>query len=260
MLSYGLHLSASGALTSMFRQDVITNNLANADTPGFKPDLALQIARDPARIEDSLPGVPSHDLLEMLGGGTHLLPNIVSHAQGSLDQTGRPLDVAIQGRGFLTARDNSDPSGSAIRLTRDGRLTARDDGTLVLASSGLPVLNDRGGTITIPPGPEPSISADGTIHQQGVAIARLGLVDLGDRSQLTKIGGGLFAVSAAAADGLRPATGRIEAGFLEAAGIDEIDAMMDVSAASRAVQANLAMITYHDRTMEQAVRTLGRVA
>lgn len=260
MLSYGMHLSASGALTSMYRQDVITNNLANADTPGFKPDLALQIARDPARIEDGLPGMPSRDLLELLGGGTHLLPNIVSHAQGSLDQTDRPLDVAIQGQGFLTARDASDPSGSAIRLTRDGRLIPRDDGTLVLAASGLPVLNDRGGTITIPPGPEPSISADGTIHQRGVPIARLGLVDVDDHAQLTKMGGGLFALPAEMASGLRPAAGQLQSGFLEAAGIDEIDAMMDVSSASRAVQANLAMISYHDRTMEQAVRTFGRVA
>lgn len=260
MLSYGLHLSASGALTSMYRQDVVTNNLANADTPGFKPDLALQIARDPARIEDGLPQMPSNDLMERLGGGTHLLPNIVSHAQGSLDQTDRPLDVAIRGRGFLQARDNTDPSGSAIRLTRDGRLTARDDGVLVLAASGLPVLSDRGGTITIPPGPEPSITADGTIHQNGVPIGRLGLVEPEDPASMTKLGGGLFALSPDAASSLKDATGRVESGYLEMAAVDEIDAMMDVASASRAVQANLAMMTYHDRTMEQAVRTFGRVA
>ena len=89
MISYGMHLSASGALTSMHRQDVITNNLANARTPGFKPDIALQIARDPARIEDGLGNLPSNQLLERLGGGTHVLPTIVSFAQGVLEQTDR---------------------------------------------------------------------------------------------------------------------------------------------------------------------------
>lgn len=260
MISYGMHLSASGALTSMYRQDVITNNLANADTPGFKPDLALQIARDPARIEDSLSGLPSSDLLENLGGGTHLLPNIVSHAQGTLDQTNRPLDLAIRGRGFFQVRDSSAADGDSLRLTRDGRLTRRDDGTLVLASSGLPVLDERGAPITLADGPEPEVSADGTILQNGVPVARLALVDVPDRSQLSKREGGLFALSADAASTLRSAVGRIEAGYVESAAIDEIAAMMDVSAASRAVQANLAMISYHDRAMEQATRTLGRVA
>ena len=68
MISYGMHLSASGAMTSLYRQDVITNNLANATTPAFKPDLALQVARDPARVEDGLFHLPSTgpfgDLLE----------------------------------------------------------------------------------------------------------------------------------------------------------------------------------------------------
>ncbi|MEZ6235772.1 MAG: flagellar hook-basal body complex protein, partial [Phycisphaerales bacterium] len=134
MISYGIHLSASGALTSMHRQDVITNNLANARTPGFKPDIALQIARDPARIEDGLGNLPSNELLERLGGGTHVLPTIVSYAQGVLEQTDRPLDMAIRGDGFFAVRDAAAAArdgGDGLRLTRDGRMTRSSDGLLV---------------------------------------------------------------------------------------------------------------------------------
>lgn len=260
MISYGMHLSASGALTSMYRQDVITNNLANAETPGFKPDLAMQIARDPVRIEDGLPWMASNEMMERLGGGTQLLPNIVSHAQGVLEQTNEPLDLAIRGDGFFVIRDTAGRDGNVVRLTRDGRFTRRDDGTLVTAAGGLPVLDTQGREITLPPGPEPVVGSDGTIRQGGAAIARIDLVDVPDKRELTKLEGGLFAPSAAAADRMRPATGRLEAGYLEGAAVDEIAAMMAVASASRAVQTNLAMISYHDRAMEQAVRTLGRVS
>lgn len=259
MISYGMHLSASGALTSMYRQDVITNNLANAETPGFKPDVALQIARDPARVEDGLMGLPSNELLEHLGGGTHLLPNIVSFAQGSLDQTGQPLDVAIRGEGFFVVQDAAAQDGNTLRLTRDGRFTRRDDGMLVMAATGLPVLSDRHSTITLPPGPEPNISADGTIRQGDRVIGRLGLAQVADRRALKKADGGLFVPAGTGGDTLRAATGTLASGYLESAAVDEIAAMMSVASASRAVQTNLAMIGYHDQMMEQAVRTFGRV-
>lgn len=262
MISYGIHLSASGALTSMHRQDVITNNLANARTPGFKPDIALQIARDPARIEDGLGHLPSNQLLEHLGGGTHVLPTIVSYAQGVLEQTDRPLDLAIRGEGFFAVRDAaaSRDGGDGLRLTRDGRMTRSADGVLVTAADGLPVLSADGRPIPLPPGPEPTVEADGTITQDGLALGRIALLDVDDRRALEKHGAGLFALAPGDESRLREATGRIESGYVEAAAVDEIAAMMGVTSASRAAQTNIAMIEYHDRMMEQAIRTFGRVA
>lgn len=260
MISYGMHLSASGALTSMYRQDVITHNLANAQTPGFKPDTALAVARDPARVEDGLWHLASNELMERLGGGTHLLPNMVSHAQGVLEQTGEPLDLAIRGDGFFVVRDAADVSGIAVRLTRDGRMTRRDDGTLVTAAGGLPVLDVQGRAIVVPADARPEIGSDGTITDRGMPLARIQLADVPDRAQLTRREGGLFEPSDRALEEMRPASGRVMPGFIEGAAVDEIAAMMAVASASRAVQTNLAMISYHDRAMEQAVRTLGRVA
>lgn len=260
MISYGMYLSTTGALTSLYRQDVITNNLANAQTPGFKADVALQVSRQTAREEDGLGWLPSNEMLERLGGGAHLLPNIVSFAQGTLEQTDRPLDLAIRGDGFFMVREVAGAEGSVVRLTRDGRFTRRDDGTLVTIAGGQPVLDDGGRPIRLPPGAEPEVQADGTITQDGAVLGRLALVDVEDRGALKKVGGGLFAPPAQASGRMRPATGRIESGYLEQAGVDEISAMMAVAGASRAVQANLAMVSYHDRAMEQAVRTLGRVA
>jgi flagellar basal body rod protein FlgG len=126
-----------------------------------------------------------------------------------------------------------------------------------MAATGLPVLGAGGGPINLPPGSSPEVSADGTIRQDGQVIGRLALVDVPDRRTLKKVEGGLFDPG----PGARPlaASGTIAAGYVESAAVDEIAAMMAVAGASRAVQTNLAMISYHDQMMEQAVRTLGRV-
>lgn len=67
---YGIQLAASGALTSLYRTDVLANNLANINTAGFKPDMVYTRQRDTARVEDDLPFLPTDDLLERLGAGS----------------------------------------------------------------------------------------------------------------------------------------------------------------------------------------------
>lgn len=106
-MNYGLQISASGVLTSMYRQDVLANNLANMSTVGYKPDVPTTMLRDPARIEDDLGFMPSNDLIERLGAGVLSAPNRVSFAQGALETTNRPMDLAIEGDGFFVVRNDS---------------------------------------------------------------------------------------------------------------------------------------------------------
>ncbi|MHC4590466.1 MAG: flagellar basal body protein [Planctomycetota bacterium] len=82
-MNYGLYLAASGALTNIHRQEVITNNLANATTAGFKPDMVYARQRLPERLESGA-GTDPKELLEQLGGGTALMPTRLDLSQGAV--------------------------------------------------------------------------------------------------------------------------------------------------------------------------------
>ena len=108
---YGLYLSATGVQTSAHRQDTIANNLANAETVGFKKDVSLFRQRLTEAQERRLspgsrrphgplfPGAPTNPLLEPIGGGHDFHPTLIDTAQGELEPTGSPLDLAIEGGG-----------------------------------------------------------------------------------------------------------------------------------------------------------------
>jgi len=258
-MNYGTQISVSGILTALHRQDVATNNLANINTVGFKPQLAMTRQRDPVRIEDGVSGIPSDAMIERLGAGVHLMPSMTTFGQGTLRTTGNDLDIAIEGDGFLLVRDASDGSSDRVRLSRDGRLARSADGLLVQASSGLPVLDRSNREIEIGQGPV-EIDEDGVITQGGARVAVLGLVDVENRRELKREGEGLYAAGASDLNSRTQATGRIRQRALESSAVDEIDALMDVTSAARDVSANLGMVQYQDRLLDRAINTLGRVA
>jgi flagellar hook-basal body protein len=138
-MNYGLYVSAAGALTSLHRQDVVANNLANLNTVGFKPDSVFTKTRLPERLESGQSFADPQYLLEQLGGGQHLHPTFISFRQGDLAETHNDLDVAIMGEGFFAVQAGSGPD--SIRLTRDGRFTLNTDGELVMSTSGMRVLD-----------------------------------------------------------------------------------------------------------------------
>lgn len=258
-MNYGTQLSLSGVLTSLHKQDVATNNLANLNTPGFKTEIALTRQRAAVRIEDGIGSMPSDSLIERLGAGVMLAPTMTSHKQGSVTPTGNDLDIAIEGDGFLIVRDASDASSDRVRLTRDGRLARGASGLLVQVATGLPVLDASNRTISLGDGPV-QIDDQGLVTQNGEERGRIALVDVPDRRALHKSGDGLYVPDAASTAGRTSAAGRIRQRALEASTVDEIDALTKVTSASREVSANLGMIQYQDRFMDRAINVLGRVA
>jgi flagellar basal-body rod protein FlgG len=260
-MNYGLYVSASGVLTSMYRQDVLANNLANVNTAGYKPDAVATRQREAARVEDGLAGMPSNRLLERLGAGALLAPNRTSFAQGAMETTGNPLDAAIQGPGFFKVSAGAGSGKDRIRLTRDGRFTTDSQGRLMTIAGGLPVLDDKDTPIVVSPNAGSArIKADGGIEQNGVTVARIGLVEAPNLGALQKVGGNMFRPTATQAAGLRPATGTIQPESIERSGVDPIQAMLGITNASMAVSNNARMIQLHDDLMNRAINTLGRVA
>lgn len=256
---YGLYLSASGVVANSHRQDVISNNLANSETTGFKRDLAMFYQR---RTEAETRGLATgggasnrhtDPLLENIGGGIFASPTLVDAAQGGLEQTGNPLDVAIEGKGFFTVSD-----GTNTRLTRDGHFNLDREGNLILATSrAYRILDDQGQPIRLDPTHQTLIGEDGTIQQNGQTVAKIGMFDVPDARQLKKIGGQLLSI--ADTKTLTPSAATVHSQFLEQSNIDpsiELAALMD---SQRQLEANANMIRYQDQMLQKLVNEVGKI-
>lgn len=246
-------------MTSLYRQDVWANNLANINTTGYKADIPLAKARDAATVEDGLSFLPSNKLLEKLGGGVMMAPNRVNYGQGSLEYTFNDMNVALRGEGFFVVRDSSDNNSDRVRLTRDGRFARNSQGRLVLSGTGQPVLDTQGRTIEIPDAGPITIQPSGSIVQNRTEIARLQVIDIADKSKLKKLGESLFLADAEALTSKFPARADVIQGALESSGVDEITALMAVQSAARDVDGNIRMMQAHDRVIDRAINQFGRI-
>jgi flagellar basal-body rod protein FlgF len=260
---YGLYLSANGVITSSYRQDVIANNLANAETVGFKKDLALfrqrlteaQERRLPTSLPpSSWPGAPhTNPLLEPIGGGHLARPTLIDTSQGELEPTGSALDVAIEGRGYFAVDDRGE-----TRLTRNGQFAVDREGSLILSNaSGQQVLDARRRPIKLAFGGDVHIGKDGTVTQHGQPVARLGIFEVADPACLVKQGATLLRPGN---QDLTPAAGAtLHSEFVERANVDpatELAALMDTQ---RQLEANANMIRYQDQTLSKLVNEVGKI-
>ncbi len=249
---YGLWQSAAGLQAQQYRQAVITNNLANTDTPGFKPDrVAFTDRLNAAR--NGGPMSASHPTLDPLTGGIFSLPVYTDFGPGSLDPTQNPLDVAIVGDGFLSVRT---PDG--VRYTRDGRMIANADGALIHVGSGGAVLDADGTPLVLDPNSteKVQITADGLVKQGRAVVGRLALVDFANKADLEKSGGNLFA-----ANGARPIDSKAEIrqGSGEASAAEATTTLVDMIAATRAYEINASVLSMQDDTLGRLVNEVGRL-
>lgn len=256
-MDYGTNISTSGVLTSLYRMDVLSNNLANMSTAGFKPDLPIAKQRAIARDESGA-DMPSNELLERLGGGVHQGRTRTEFSQGALLSTGTDLDCALQGPGFFLLRESSDAGGDEVRLTRNGRFTVNAQKQLVSAENGLPVLSVTNDPIRVAPRVPVTIDGDGSVKQNGAVVGKIKVFDVPSTDQLRKVGHSMFAAPAEALDSQMPVRAIVRQGHLEQSTVDPLQATMAISNAAKAVESNLTVMSYSDRMMERAINSLGR--
>jgi flagellar basal body rod protein FlgG len=251
---YGLYLSSQGADVQSLRQDVITNNLANASTNAFKRDLAIFQAHPPFDIENAgKQNVPGN--LNDMTGGISLAAVATDFSSGPLMPTGGTYDVALAGPGFLRVSD-----GRQEFLTRNGRLAVNEFGEMV-TQEGHAVLGAGGVPIAISPDAENvQIRDDGTVLQTAGGLqseaGRLDVVQPESYAQLVKVGNSYYRNEGGAV----PAGDEVNVrqGFLEGSGTKPVAEMMEMIAASRAFEANVNMIKYQDESLGRLLQSLPR--
>jgi flagellar basal-body rod protein FlgG len=221
----GLNSAAAGMAAQQQRLDSVANDLANANTTGYKHgrvgfrDLVYEQAGRPAAD-----GVRT-------GHGAAAVDAGKSFGQGALQRTDRPLDVAIQGEGFLRIW----LANGREALTRDGNLQV--DGLGRLATNTGALIQPR---VTIPKGmPEDkvAIDGDGTVTADGRRVGKLALVSVRSPQALTPIGDNAFQPSPTSGPvGAAPRATKLTQGALEASNVDMATAMVSMIESQRAFE------------------------
>jgi flagellar basal body rod protein FlgG len=260
-MNYGLYLSASGVLSNTYRQDVYANNLANAQTVGFKVDVPSIKQRDPESIEDDLGYMVSKDMLDRLGGGVLAGTQWTAHDRAQFKQTDNPFDLALDEEQTYFAVQVPDKDGKLnVELTRDGRFTRDSQGFLATVTGGHKVLGEGDAPIQLPADGDVIVQNDGLILVNGEEVGRLQVTGVADASKLTKRGQNLFAMPEDV-EGFRqlPSRVAIMQGYTEQSSVDPIKTLMQLTEATKTANGNANMIKYQDQLIDRAVNTLGRV-
>ncbi|EMS70247.1 flagellar hook-basal body protein [Ruminiclostridium cellobioparum] len=258
----GLYTSAWSMLANDRKMDVITNNLANVNTAGYKKDTV---------VFESFP-----DLLTKRINDTKNSSNIGSmelssdvgeiftyFTQGQLNQTNNMLDLAIDDNGgantsspaFFTVGvvDPSDNSNLKEYYTKDGSFVLNSDNQLV-TKDGNYVLG-QSGPITLEPG-QFSIDDMGNIVQDGAVVDTLRITQFSDPAMLRKFGDNMLENTGSETSDF---TGSVLQGFSEGSNVNVISEMVDMITVMRAYEANQKVLQSHDSLLEKAVNEVGVV-
>jgi flagellar basal-body rod protein FlgG len=236
----GMYAAAAGMAAQQHRLDALSNDIANADTTGYK---RLRVAfRD---LLYTPAGLATQGITEGAGAAAATIGR--SAVQGAARRTDRPLDVAILGPGWLQMRR----SDGAQILTRDGNLTFDTQGRL--CSQRGDVVQPQ---ITLPEGASVEhvqITPDGRVTHRGTEMGRLQVVSVPSPEGLQDLGDNGFALTAESGPvRAAPATTVIEQGALEGSNVDMGDAMTEMLESQRAYEMASKAIQAQDRAAEIA--------
>ena len=266
----GLYTAAAGALVAEANTDTIANNLANVDTAGFKRTLLqvqstetlpiYRVQTDPGTtVGTSVPGKSVTQFVGQLGLGSKVYDTPSDFEQGSLQQTGAPLDFALSGPGFFTIA-----TANGIRYTRNGEFTLNPQGQLVTQNGDL-VLGTNG-PITVPTGGKISVGQNGDISvfdpatpaAAATTVGTLRIAEFNNLLALRPEGSNLFVDSGNLATPQAATQTTVTQGFVETSNANVIRSMVGLITAQQWFDANCKMITAQDTMNGEAITSVGQ--
>lgn len=241
-MNAGIYSAVSGGVSALTRLDAITNNLANASTPGFKAERLVQRAVPVGTAPPSDTAVPTPITKGTLE---------TDFTQGPIESTGNPLDIALSGPGFLVV---DGPQGE--RLTRRGNLALDTEGFLT-TSDGARIQGD-GGDLHLGNGPI-AIGADGTLRAGDLTVGKLRLVTVADPSVLVREGGTTFAAGGQALTDADAGGVYVLQGSLEGANLSPVENLVALIDTMRGFEAYMQAAQRLDQATGKAISDVGKV-
>lgn len=249
---YGIYLSASGMALNQHRLDVVANNLANVNTTGFKRDLAVFKQREQQAVSSSKGSNFLIGNMKFMTGGPFVASRHTDFTPSSVENTGRNLDIAIEGKGFLLVKDQKE-----TRLSRDGRLSV-SNGVLARQSDGKPVLDENGQTIQLDNVliNDIRIDSEGNLWANGSQKAKIAIVDVDNPNNLRKAGGGFFDASG---EKYHSVNTPIISGAVESSSVNPSSELVEMIKTTHSFELNAQMLSMQNETLGRLVNELTRV-
>ena len=253
----GLYTAYTGMINEQNRMDILTNNLANASTVGFKKEGATSQAFDEVlalKIKDTTDA----SIVRPLGDismGVKIGESYTDYSQGSLRETGNTYDIAISGTGFFTVEFRNKAGETSTKYTRDGGFTLNKEGYLV-TKDGDYVLGTNG-RIKVDPLQNAVIDKMGRIYQDDRLVATLKITDFEDYNYLEHYGENYYQT----VDGAKEKNGEFQtiSGYLEMSNMSVVQEMVNMISVSRAYETNQKIVQAYDGTLEIAANQLGKI-
>jgi len=260
MSDEAIYVAASGAVVQEMRLEVLSNNLANINTVGFKEDRAVfssYFPGDQNRITETEPDSTISEDPETLF--PYLLSNTqvkfegtqTSFLQGPLRHTGNTLDFALDGKGFFCFKTTQD----IVQYSRKGNFTLNQDGTLV-TQDGFPVLNTKGDEIVIT-GRNISVDNKGEISVDGTQVDTLKVVGFDQPNSLVKVGDTSFILYDTAVSENESEGFKVKQGFVELSNVDPIRVMTEMIEVHRAFESYQKIMKSMDETVSKSINEVG---
>ena len=254
----GLYSAWSGMANEQKRLDVISNNLANAATVGYKKDGVTNQSFDnllTLKIKDSSENYNDRAIGSM-SLGVKIGEVYTSYDQGSLRSTGNTYDLAIDGNGFFNVSTTDADGNEVVKYTRDGSFTMDQNGRILDVNGN--ALIGEGGELTVPvDAANVRIDKDGSVYADGEYIDKVKITDFEDYSYLEKQGDSMYLALDGASES--QSTASIVQGYTEQSNVNVVSEMTSMIAITRAYEANQKVIQTIDGTLDLAANNVGKI-
>lgn len=256
----GLYTAYTGMLNEQYRMDIMSNNLANADTTGFKKEGSTSQAYSDVlavKIKDLSENPNTPKKLGDMSLGVKIGETYTDFSQGSLRNTGNTFDIAIGGEGFFNIEFTNKAGETSTKYTRDGGFVLTSDGYLT-TKDGDYVLGENGRIQLSTTTTDTLIDEHGNIYQNNQLVATIQITEFEDTNYLTHYGETMWD----AVEGAVPqeaANSKIYQGYLEMSNISVVKEMVNMISISRQYEANQKLITTYDASLEITVNQIGKV-
>lgn len=246
-----MSIMETSMINSMLRMNSIGQNMANANTSGYKREIAVQQSFNDHLKNSMADAVSTVVVGETKQRDAHNIDKVVDHKPGMLRHTGNPLDVSVEGNGYFEVIGNQ-----GVKYTRNGSFTLDSYGRLVTQSGE--AVNGVGGEIRLTSN-DVYIDKQARLWSKDKMIAQLKLVKFNEPNNVTKLGGSGFLSDESNVKELSEGDAHVRQGYLETSNVNSMSEMINMISTMRQFEMSQRIVKGYDEILDTAIKTLGEI-